>query len=269
MVSIDDLQKPSTGMSKIIVAVAIGLFSLLILNIFNLLSFWTLVAVLVGVAMVLKFGVPSVGTVTTLVLTVVVIAVVVSAVWWLWNSGYDYGIFQKKGLQGWEGTGSFKYDYFYLSPGDSLTKKVEMDGVNVKLFGIETESPSSPSSKSDLVVKIEDLDGHKRSATFRFLVEGDKITFSELSLPYCGGVVAEKLFDAAPAVNNEDIWNYAKAAMRGRIASYAIGKDGRIKTYSISLDGSLQRSENIVYRVTILNKGPSPLKVRDIKVESG
>lgn len=68
MVGTEDLQRPSTDMSKIIVAVGIGLFSLLILNIFDLLSFWTLVAVLVGVVLVLKFGMPSVGTVVALVI---------------------------------------------------------------------------------------------------------------------------------------------------------------------------------------------------------
>lgn len=76
MVGTDNLQRPSTDMSKIIVAMGIGLFSLLILNIFDLLSFWTLVAVLGGVIMVLKFGAPSVGTVLVLVVIIFIILLI-------------------------------------------------------------------------------------------------------------------------------------------------------------------------------------------------
>ncbi len=236
--------------------VHLGLWGILIflgIILFSILQFETSLTTKLPISKIIGIG-------AVIIFAVLLVNFLVSVDW---GKISDSDIFQRKGLQGWEGSGSFKYDYFYLSSGESLTREVEMDGVNVKLFGVETE----PSSKSNIVVKIDDLDGHGRSATFRFLVKGDAITLSELSLP-CRGVVTES-FEAAPVVHNDEIWNYVRAAMRARIVSYAIGKDGRIETYSIPLDGSLQRSERIGYRITVLNEGPSSLKARDIKVVSG
>ena len=103
MVSIDDLQKPSTGMSKIIVAIGIGLFSLLILNIFNILSFWMLTAVLVGVALVLKFGAPSIGTVVVLVFLGFLVVGIAQSDFFKGVAVFQPDVF--KGLDGWESSG--------------------------------------------------------------------------------------------------------------------------------------------------------------------
>ena len=118
MVSIDDLQKPSTGMSKIIVAIGIGLFSLLILNIFDILSFWTLAAVLVGVALVLKFGAPSIGAVATLAIAGLLVIGIVQVVQ-LFSDDMDvFDASVEQGMGNWICGGGAKTggEYFKFPP---------------------------------------------------------------------------------------------------------------------------------------------------------
>ena len=156
----DDLQRPSTDMSKIIVAMGIGLFSLLILNIFDLLSFWTLVVVLVGVALVLKFGAPSVWTMVVILAIIGVGSVLCS----LLQENPKWNFSEEEGWKGLTHSSGARIEngFLVLAPGAYVKRNIYSDNGRAafELKNVKLESGSV------LQGEIKDKTGRGNGATF-------------------------------------------------------------------------------------------------------
>ena len=274
MVDADNLQKPSTDTSKIIVAIGIGLFSLLILNIFDLLSFWTLVAVLVGVAMVLKFGVPSIGTVATLVVIVVILALVGSVLSpvgemifgkhrFVFDAGPD------QWLGGWEASegADARGGCFVLSPGASITKKFKGTTIGVSLIGPEGNGPMKISVKD-----MYDFEGNferslPRDAEFDFFVREGMVN-SYNKVKFGSSLSLMELKRTKSIKRKKNTANYIGVAVAEKTVQicYSSSKEEHSCYFKTLPEGYWSRNKEREYKLIIKNLSNNKISIDDIIV---
>lgn len=206
-----------------------------------------------------------VGTGIIIVFAVLLVNFLVSADWQkVWDGGDDiYRPKLAKGLEEWtsEGEVVVRDGCYEISPGSSMLMAVALNGVNVKLYGIEAD-PSS-----FLNIEIEDLDGYGRSAIFKFSVKGNDVSFLE-SCNVCGDILS---FKSSKITGELLEMNCAQGSVKKRTIAYALGnnENGRISYFYSNLPKSLERDKEVNYKITLKNNGKSSIKIGRIEIVSG
>ena len=275
MVSIDDLQKPSKGMSKIIVAIGIGLFSLLILNIFDILSFWTLAAVLVGVALVLKFGAPSIGAVATLAIAGLLVIGIVQVVQ-LFSDDMDvFDASVEQGIGNWIGGGGAKTggEYFKFPPGSSIKQKFDGTTASVALFNIELAEGGA--EETQLEISIVDqynyesnlLCVYHRSARTSFTVRQKEVIPSG-EIKFGNSMELLNLKPGKSETLSSQQGNFASLAVDKKYVACGYGTAGKFDSlvWKICPEGYQSRDIKRPYIVTIRNLGNEKILIDEIRV---
>lgn len=190
------------------------------------------------------------------IIVVVAVVIVVAVKFWpsSWSSGDTFQ--PKNGMQGWEGNGvTAKFSCYEFSPNGKMTKVFDYNGIDVKLFGVSSET------EGHFIVRIKDLEGWGRSATFRYLIKDNKISFEEASY-------FEKdpeSFSLGPT--DGVISNYVMSSVDKKKFFFAIGDTKKTVTYgSPLLPKGQQRDMLISYEVTIENQLSSPLRIERIRI---
>ena len=197
------------------------------------------------------------------IIVAIALVIIVAVKFWPFGGNGDGGggdVFQSEdGLQGWEGGMKVRHDWFILPADESASKVFYLDGINVWIKKMVADD------EANLVVKIEDLDGYGRTATFHYLIKGDNVSFVEINSRSIGSD-----FGSAPSVDSDaGEWNCVKAALRTRIISYAVGNGGPINYQSAYFQKPQQRSGGVNYKVTVSNEGTSLLEIGMIEVKPG
>jgi len=196
------------------------------------------------------------------IIVAIIIVVVVAVKFWPFDGNGGGDVFRpKNGLQEWEGNGVVaKLSCYDFSSGGKITKKFDLNGIDVKLFGVSSES------ESRLVVYIKDMEGYGRSATFHYLIKNNEISFEEASY-FNENPKNPKPFSSG--VTDGVISNYVMSSVDKKIVSFAIGDENTTKTYSSSLSKHQQRDEPVLYEITIENQGESSLEIERIEIDPG
>ena len=246
MVNTDGLQRPSTDMSKIIVAVGIGLFSLLILNIFDLLSFWTLVAALVGVALVLKYGAPSVGT----VVAILAIIGVGSVLCFLLQENPTWDFSEEEGWKGLTHSSGARIEngFLVLAPGAYVKRNIGSDNGRAafKLKNVKLEDGSI------LQGEITDKTGRGNSATFLVAPKtGEKGIYMKITFPriYRSNIVRQENY-----YKDETIYIQQPLNIEGSIRSTVKLKINEVNSLSAEY-GAVGKSDQ--FSIALKNTGNS------------